>query len=119
MRKADPQLLTLIGEPQARQHTARVHDLPSGTIPVLAAVAFFASQWGNCRSNDIQALKIASPTLVRRYVADLIQRKLLERIPQGRSRLIRLTSDGQRAVDSYQRAMRTARRLLRQDSRLY
>ena len=119
MPKPEPQLLTLIAEPVGRRHAASNHNLPSGTIPVLAGVAFFAQQWGNCRSNDIQALEIASPTLIRRYVALLVDRKLLERIPQGRSRIIRLTIDGQRVVDSYQRAMRTARRKLRQDNRYY
>ena len=119
MPKPDPQLLTLIAEPHGRRHTARSHDLPSGTIPVLAGVAFFAKQWGNCRPHDLQALQIASITLVRRYVGLLIERKMLERIPQGRSRIIRLTSEGQRVIDSYQRAMRSARRQLRQENRYY
>ena len=103
---SDYALLVCAAEPNARKSVALANQLPTGAIPVLAAVASIEKQGENPRSGAIYAINIGTPTLIRGYLADLVRLKLVERYRIGRSRKLRLTLDGLRVIGQYQRQLR-------------
>jgi hypothetical protein len=106
MRPADFHLLTVVAEPLARKTIAKAYSIPSGAIPVLAAIGFRANNGDSTRPCEVYGAKLGAETLIRSYVAKLVKARLVERLTTGRIRLLRLTMEGRAAVGRYERALR-------------
>jgi hypothetical protein len=81
--------------------------MPSGAVPVLAAVGFWEKDpLFSADSSDIYAAKLAAPTLIRYYIHTLGRLGLVQAVKLGKRRTFRLTVEGLRAVARYEREMR-------------
>jgi predicted transcriptional regulator len=99
------QLLTIVAEPKARKTVAKEIGLPSGVIPVLAAVGFWEESCSSTHLFALYAAEMGAKTLIRHYIAQLVKAKLLKREGTNARRL-RLTIEGRQVLDQYERAMR-------------
>jgi hypothetical protein len=73
---------------------ATTYGLPTGGVYVLATVAARAVNGLECRPCHIYGAEIASPSLVREYLARLVTLGLVQRQTYGRMRYLALTSKG-------------------------
>ena len=107
MRPFDYQLLTIAVEPNARKKVAKANSILSGTIPVLASVAFRAFPTDNRTAQEVYAANMGAKTLVRRYLALLVRAGLVvrNRYYKGLATLS-LTPEGHQVVGQYERALR-------------
>ena len=107
MELPDYALFVSFAEARARKLVAKENNLPSGAIRVLNGIAFRHSQKKNTHSKDIYAEKLASPTLLRAYLAKLVDAGMVQRIKfAGRSHLS-ITLTGLGLVSQFQRELRT------------
>jgi predicted transcriptional regulator len=106
MRPLDLSLLSVVAEPRARKIVSEAYGLKSGAVPVLAALAFKASQGKNTRPREVYEAKLGSETLIRQYIATLVKARLVERFTAYRTKFLRLTSEGNAAVGQYERELR-------------
>jgi hypothetical protein len=108
MRPIDLALLTIATEPKARRIVAKAYGLPTGAMPVLAALGFRDSQGESTRPREVYGAELGSETLIRHYIAVLIKARLVERFTIYRTRFLRLTSQGITVVGRYERELREA-----------
>jgi predicted transcriptional regulator len=106
MRPTDLSLLTIVAEPKARRIVSEAYALPTGAIPVLAALGFKDSQGQYTRPREIYEAKMGSETLIRYYISTLVKAGLVERLTTYRIKKLRLTSKGLLAVGRYEREIR-------------
>jgi predicted transcriptional regulator len=107
MSPNDYLLLSSVVEPNARKIVSRVFGLESGAIPVLAAIAFKANEWGSAHPREIYDAKMGTETLIRHYISTLVKARLVVRT-SGRSKRLCLTPEASRVVERYEREMRNA-----------
>jgi hypothetical protein len=107
MKVTDLLLLGVVVEPRARKIVARDFAVPSGAIPVLAAIAFRDGNGESTWTKDIYDVQIAAPTLIRYYIRTLIRLKLVEIAHQSpKIKTLRPTSTGCLAIGRYERELR-------------
>jgi hypothetical protein len=106
MSPSDFQLLTVVAEPKARKAVAKAYSIPSGAVPVLAAIGFWWVQNESTTPSEVYGAEMGSETLIRYYLGELKKAGLVERYTTGRVRRVRPTSTGAAAVYRYQREMR-------------
>jgi hypothetical protein len=106
MSPSDLYLLTVIAEPKARRAVAKAYNLPSGVLPVLAAIGFRGNQNESTCPDEIYGAKLGAETLIRYYLNILVKAQLVERYRTGQVRRLRLTPVGAAAVRQYEREMR-------------
>ena len=106
MKPTDFQLLTIVVEPKARKAVAKEFGLPSGALPVLAAIAFNKNQGDSIRPYDLYRAEMGTKNLIRGYVAALVKANLVEHSTYFRTRFLRLTWRGDQVVSKYERAIK-------------
>lgn len=99
------QLLTIVAEPKARKAVASAYGIPSGVLPVLAAIGFRSGQGDFTHPRELYEANMGAATLIRRYVALLVRANMVERTTTGR-RMLRPTLKGHEALGKYEREMR-------------
>jgi hypothetical protein len=105
LRPTELYLLSAVAEPKARRIVAEANAIPSGTIPVLAAIGFGYDEWGGLRAREIYEAKLGTETLIRQYIAVLVKAQLVERYTRYRITRLRLTVEGLQAVKLYEREL--------------
>ena len=96
-------LFIALSEPQARRRISQAHKLPSGAVIVLVTVAALHELGAGIFPRNLYEAQLMSPSLLRKYLAELVKAKLVERYAyRGHARL-RLTLDGLMVSGQYQR----------------
>jgi hypothetical protein len=99
------QLLTIVAEPKARKTVANAYSIPSGVLPVLAAIGFWSGQGEFTHPRELYGAEMGAATLIRRYVALLVRASMVERSTAHR-RMLRATPRGHEALGKYERELR-------------
>jgi hypothetical protein len=96
-----------MAEPYARKKVAKANSLPSGTIPVLASIAFELFSTQTHTSEHVYGVKMAADSLVRRYIGLLVKAGLVTRHRHPRKRTtLQISVEGQMVMNQYQRELR-------------
>lgn len=103
---ADTGLLAVLADANARKVVGAKFSIPTGSIPVL--IALYLAK--GCHPRRLSSAKIATPTLTRTYVKQLVEAKLVERSTNGRARWLRLSLNGLGVISTYERELRTGSR---------
>ena len=106
LSEADKSLMVTVFEPYARKKIAKEAGLPSGAIPVLAAIVSRSNLSLYSRPSTIYAVNICNEKLARSYIRCLIAGGLIDLERRRGCRYLRPTALGLRVTDSYCRAMR-------------
>ena len=102
-------LVLIASEAQARRNIAKLSDIPSGAVPVLALLVYRHQQGHNSRPKAIYAAKIANEPLIRSYLRQLIAAKLVMLNVCRGCRWLSPTLDGTLLAAKYYRALRMGR----------
>jgi hypothetical protein len=94
VKSLDYVLLTAATLKKAVRAVAVTYGLPTGAVWTLAAVAARATNRLDCRPCHIYSAEIAAPTLVRAYLARLVNVGLVQRRTYGRTKYLTLTGMG-------------------------
>lgn len=110
-------LFIIVAEATARRRISATYRLRSGAVPVLVAVSALASQGFDVRPANLHAAGLMSASLLRAYVRELCQARLLERFTRRGTRL-RLTANGAMCLSAYERHLRGATRQYFEEARI-
>lgn len=100
---ADYSLFIALSEPQARRRVSKAHKLPSGAIIVLITVAALQELKLGVFPRSLYAAQLMSPSLLRKYLAELVKAQLVERYTVRGHAHLRLTLSGVGVRHEYQR----------------
>lgn len=95
-------LFIALSERQARRRVSQRYKLPSGAVIVLATVAALYKLGGIITPGQLHAARLMSPSLLRKYLAELVKGKLVERYAQRGHARLRLTLNGATISAQYQ-----------------
>jgi hypothetical protein len=103
-------LVLIAAEAQARRSIAKLANIQSGALPVLALLFFRYDQGRISRPSDVYAANIANEPLVRSYIRLLIGANLIALTVRRGRRTLAPTLEGIALASKYYRALRTGRR---------
>jgi hypothetical protein len=99
-------LAVSLSEPKARREVAKKAGLPSGALPVLAALVLAHNNRQATRPRTLYAAEIASERLVRAYISKLIGANLVSMQRLHGCRFLSPTLDGLALTSDYTRRIR-------------
>lgn len=100
---ADYALFIALSERQARRRVSKRHQLPSGAVIVLATVAALHKLGGIIYPRQLYSARLMSASLLRKYLAELVKAKLVERYAHRGHARLHLTLTGSLVSSEYQR----------------
>lgn len=106
LSEADKSLMVTVVEPYARKKIAKEAGLPSGAVPVLAAIVSRSNLSLFSRPSTIYAANICNEKLARSYIRRLVAGGFIELERRRGCRYLRPTAVGLRVTISYCRVMR-------------
>ena len=95
-------LFIAVSERQARRRVSQRYKLPSGAVIVLATVAALYELGGIIYPGQLYKARLMSPSLLRKYLAELVKGKMVERYVQRGHARLRLTLSGATISAQYQ-----------------
>ncbi|ALW84168.1 hypothetical protein AUC43_03070 [Hymenobacter sedentarius] len=98
-------LFIAVSERQTRRRISEAYKLPSGAVIVLVTVAALHELGGIIYPRQLYAARLMSPSLLRKYLAELVKARLVERYAHRGHARLRLTLSGVGAVAQYQRQL--------------